>query len=45
MKRTIQALRALFGALFNLLNLSSQTFIAKSDEEQLDYHTITISTR
>jgi hypothetical protein len=45
MKQTFQLLAALFNAVANLLHLSSRTFIAKTDEEQLDYHTITISTR
>ena len=45
MKQTIQLLAALFSAVINLLHLSPGTFIAKTDEEQLDYHTINISTR
>ena len=45
MKQTIQLLSAFFSAVTNLLHLSSGTFIAKTDEEQLDYHTINISSR
>ena len=45
MKRAIQRISALFSAVIHLLRQSSETFIAKTDEEQLDYHTINISTR
>jgi len=45
MKQIIQSLAALFSAVLNLFHQSSRTFIAKTDEEQLDYHTINISTR
>ena len=45
MKRAIQLISALFSAIINLFRQSSETFIGKTDEEQLDYHTISISTR
>ena len=45
MKRTIQFLQVLWGSITTLLQQSSKTFIAKTEEDQLDHHTISISTR
>ncbi len=45
MKRTIQLLKNLWHLISRLVRQSSMTFIAKNEEEQLDHHTISISTR
>jgi hypothetical protein len=42
MKQAIQFILNLLGSITSLL---SQTFTAKTEEEQLDHHTISISTR
>jgi len=45
MKRTIHFLLKMISSLFELLRQSSKTFITKTEEERLDHHTISISTR
>ena len=45
MKRTIQFMRTLWRTVSTLLRHSSKTFIAKTNDDELDYHTISISTR
>jgi hypothetical protein len=44
MKRAIQLIQALWHPIAQLLRRSNRTFVAK-EEDQLDYHTISISTR